>query len=98
MNKEDEKCYEDYVPWERKIEEKNLEKKIVSMGSDEGIRIKAELVNGKKVKIFVNKTGLEHVINITYENNERIFTYKNGLDAYRALIDQIEEIEEIVLY
>lgn len=99
MNKEGKKCYGDYIPWERKIEWNDLEKKIISMGPDEGVRVKAELVNGEEVKIFVNKTGLEHVTTIVYDNDkERISAYKNGLHAYRALIDQIKEIKEIVLY
>jgi len=95
----DNKCYENYIPWERRIKESDLEKKVLSIGPDEGIRILAELTDGKMAKIFVNKTGLEYVIAITYSNGkEQISNYKGNTEAYKALSKQIKKIKEILLY
>ena len=98
MNRDD-KCYKYYIPWERKLKESDLEKKVLSIGPDEGIRILAELSDGKTATIFVNKTGLEHVITITSDNGkEHISNYKEGTEAYKVLSKQIKGIKEIILY
>jgi hypothetical protein len=99
MMVKDNKCYENYIPWERKIKENDLEKKVLSIGPDEGIRILAELTDGNMAKIFVNKTGLEYVITIKCDNGkEHIFNYKEGAEAYKALSKQVKKIREILLY
>ncbi|MGD0329926.1 MAG: hypothetical protein ABSB40_05690 [Nitrososphaeria archaeon] len=97
--KKDDRCYINYIPWERELPENDLKKKVLTLGPDEGIRISAELCDGRTVKIFVNKTGLEHVITLIYDNGkERISSFKGGIEAYNALFKQIKNIRNIILY
>ncbi len=97
--KKDDRCYIYYIPWERELPENELEKKVLTLGPDEGIRISAELNDGRMVKIFVNKTGLEYVITLTYDNGkEHISSFKSGIEAYNALFKQIKRIRNIILY
>jgi hypothetical protein len=97
--KKDDRCYIHYIPWERELSENDLKKKVLTLGPDEGIRISAELSDGRTVKIFVNKTGLEHVITMTYDNGkEHISSFKGGTEAYNALCKQIKRIRNIILY
>ncbi|MGQ9782158.1 MAG: hypothetical protein ACUVQ8_07955 [Nitrososphaeria archaeon] len=99
MNNKDDRCHGDYIPWERKLKPEDLEKKIVSIGPDEGIRINGISVGGERVKVFINKTGLEHAITIAYDDcKEQVYMYQSGLEAYRSLNNLMKDIREIVLY
>jgi hypothetical protein len=99
MQEKDSRCYGDYIPWERKLKPEDLREKIVSIGPDEGIRIDGVSTEGNHVKVFINKTGSEHVITIAYDGGkEKIYVYHSGPDAYRHLKNLMEEIKEITLY
>ncbi len=92
-------CFEDYVPWERKVDAKKLEKGILSLGIDEGIRVKAAMNNGKHVKLFMNKTGEEYIMTIINDDNtEEVLSYKSGVEAYDFMKSRIRLIEEVVMY
>jgi hypothetical protein len=93
------RCFVNYIPWERKLTESDLKKKVLTLGPDEGIRILTELSDGREAKIFVNKTGLEYVVTQTYGNGkEHISSYKGSSEAYKELSKRIKIVKEIILY
>ena len=92
-------CFEDYIPWERKVDKKKLEKSFLSIGIDEGIRVKAIMNNGKYVKLFMNKTGEEYIMTIINDDNsEEVFSYRSSVEAYNFMKSRISQVEEVVLY
>lgn len=64
------KCYTNYIPWTKRVSEKEIMDKINLLGSDEGLKIEIEDSDGKRVKFYVNKTGLEYVLGIVYSNGK----------------------------
>ncbi|MEM1985205.1 MAG: hypothetical protein QXG36_00390 [Nitrososphaeria archaeon] len=63
-------CYANYIPWIKKVGEDEIMNKIDLLGSDEGLKIEIEDSDGKIVKFYVNKTGLEYVLGIVYDNGK----------------------------
>ncbi|MEM3403740.1 MAG: hypothetical protein QXJ17_04325 [Nitrososphaeria archaeon] len=99
MSKRKRKCYEDYVPWVRRLNLDELEEKVSSIELDEGIKLNALMKNEKMVKIFINKTGQEYVITIVSSDSmDETFLYSSGQEVYDALKKMVKTIKEAYLY
>ena len=99
MSEKGKKCYGDYVPWVRRLKLEELEKRVLSIGQDEGVKLNVQTMNGKTAKIFVNKTGQEHTITIVSDDSrEETFVYDSGRKAYDALKRLVKTINEAFLY
>lgn len=78
---------------ERSITIENLEKFLVNLDSDEGIRIENESGH-----IFINKTSKRYCINISNDNKEE-FVYKNTVKETTDFLDkQISQESKIFAY
>lgn len=94
-------CYSDYVPWKKRINANEIINYITSLGNDEGLRIKIEGLDGKKVKIYVNKTGLEYVLGIVYDDGkEENLIFSNVYEMYQSLCKLIDgkKVLDIISY
>lgn len=78
---------------ERPISIDSLEKFLISLDSDEGIRIDNELGH-----IFINKTSKRYCINISNDNKDE-FVYKDSVkDTIDFLKNMINQRSKIVVY
>jgi hypothetical protein len=78
---------------ERSIPRENLEKFLLVLDSDEGIRIDDEFSH-----IFVNKTAKRYCVNISKENQDK-FIYKNSVEEVMDFLQsQIKQTSKIFAY
>ncbi|MGB9724767.1 MAG: hypothetical protein ACPLW4_00190 [Nitrososphaeria archaeon] len=95
------KCYDNYMPLKKSVNINEIMDYVVLLGNDEGLKIEVEDLGGKKFKIYVNKTGLEYVISIVYDNNkEENFIFSNVNEICENLFKLIEKkrVLEAILY
>jgi len=78
---------------EREVPRENLEKSILVLDSDEGIRI-----DNKTSRIFINKTARRYCINMS-ENGRDEFIYKNNASEVMSFLsDKTESSSKIFSY
>lgn len=95
------KCYSSYVPWKRRINVNEISDRVASLGNDEGLKIEMEEIEGRKFKVYVNKTGLEYVLGIVYDDNkDENLIFSSLSEMQQSLLKLIEgkRILEVILY
>lgn len=95
------KCYDNYMPLKKSINVNEIMNYVALLGNDEGLKIEVEDLEEKRLKIYVNKTGLEYVISIIYDNNkEENFIFSNINEICENLFKLIEKkkVLEAILY
>jgi len=95
------KCYSSYVPWKRGINVNEISDRVASLGNDEGLKIEMEEIEGRKLKVYVNKTGLEYVLGIVYDDNkDENLIFSSLSEMQQSLLKLIEgkRILEVILY
>ncbi|MCX8188920.1 MAG: hypothetical protein N3F64_04355 [Nitrososphaeria archaeon] len=94
-------CYMNYIPWKKKLNKKEIINHINLLKSDEGLRIEIEELDGKRVKIYANKTGVEYVLGIVYDNGKEeniIFTSTNEICQKLNNLLEGKKIIDIISY